>query len=87
MTRGVPPLTIEQKEIIKANPSIFAADIMKMQGMEGTTKRQIQDYQRRTGKSDEELLADDLEEYIGEYGLPKEYGSVMRYIRYLKSRT
>jgi len=86
MTRGVPALTIEQKEIIKANISKFAVDIMKMEGMEGTTKRQIRDYQRRKGKTEEEFLVDDMEEYIGEHGLPKEYGSVMRYIRYLKGR-
>jgi len=86
MTRGVPALTIEQKEIIKANPSKFAGDIMKMEGMEGTTKRQIQDYQRRKGKTDEEFLADNMEEYIRDHGLPKEYGCIMMYLRYLKRR-
>jgi len=86
MTRGAAPLTFEQKEIIKANISQFAADIMKMPGMEGTSRRQIQDYQRRKGKRDEEILIDDLEEYIGEHGLPQEFAAVMKYIRYLKGR-
>jgi len=86
MTRGVPALTIEQKEIIKENSLKFAEDIMKIPGMKGTTKRQIRDFMRRIEHSEEEYLANELEEYIEDHGLPKEHAGVMRYIRYLKRR-
>jgi len=86
MTRGVPPLTIAQKTIIQNNLSKFSADIMKLPGMEGTSRRQIQDYRKRIGTSDEEYLVDVLEEYIAVHGLPLEFSCIMRYIRYLKTR-
>jgi len=59
---------------------------MKLKGMEGTTRRQIRDFKRRLRDSDEDYLANELEEYIGVHGLPKEYAGVMRYIWYLKGK-
>lgn len=87
LTRGAAPLTDEQKSIIRKNPNLYAATIMTLPGMEGTTKRQIETYQRKPHEVNAQCLADALERYIGDNGLPQPYSSgVIGYIRYLRTR-
>ena len=79
------PLTRDQKEIIRHHRNLFAADIMKLPGMENTTKRQIQMYQRNPGPSEEQILAEAIETYVEKHGLASGYESVLAYAGYLKS--
>lgn len=86
MTRGI-GMTSAQKQICIENANKFPADICKMPGMEGTSSRQVADYLRKSRMPSEELqLADMLEKYIQNHGLPREYGSVLKYLSFLKSR-
>lgn len=86
MPRGV-GMTAAQKQICLDNADMFPALICKLPGMEGTTSRQIADFLRKQRQPSEELqLAEMLENYIQTHGLPREYGSVLKYIPYLKSR-
>lgn len=86
MTRGI-GMTSAQKQICKDNQNCFPADICKMPGMDGTTPRQIADYLRKIRQpSEESKLADMLEKYIQNHGLPCEYGAVLKYLSFLKSR-
>ena len=84
MTRGAAPLTLKQKEIILQNKEKFASAIALLPGMEGCTPRQINMFQKRIAGSKELFVADVLEEYLSENGVPKEYAAVVRYIRYLR---
>ena len=86
MTRGAPPLTIEQKEIIRSHPELYASQIIKLEGMEGTTKRQVEMYSRKPRDPEAKCLAECFEHYIEEHGLPYEYSSVYKYIKYLKAQ-
>ena len=81
------PLTIEQKTIIQENrEKMFASEIQRLPGMEGTTVRQIGDFLRRRGHVNPQKLADTLEEWIREDGLPANYASVMQYLKYLREK-
>ena len=84
MTRGAAPLTLKQKEIILDNREKFASAIAVLPSMEGCTPRQINMFQKRIDGNKELVLADMLEAYVAENGVPKEFGAVVRYIRYLR---
>ncbi len=84
------PLTPEQKRTICENRERFPADIARMPGMDGTTTRQISDYLRLhpAGEPNPHAeLADHLEEYIRQFGLPSKYGNVMAYVRYIRAQS
>lgn len=87
MTRGAPPLTEEQKAIIRDHPELYAAQIVKLKGMEGTTKRQVEMYAKKPRQPEAQCLAECLERYIEEHGLPSEYAPVFKFLRYLKTQT
>lgn len=86
MARGI-GMTGAQKQICIDNENKFPAEICKLPGMEGTSSRQVADYLRKYRKpSEERELADMLEDYIENHGLPREYGTVLKYVTYLRSR-
>jgi len=89
MTRGAPPLTVKQKDIIKEHMGkMFPVNICKMDGMEGTTKRQVADYIRSMPERvDAELVIWTLETWIETHGLKVDYSSgVMKFLRDLRNR-
>mgnify|MGYP001544816769 CR=1 FL=1 len=82
-------LTRTQKQIILENRNLFAANIARLPGMEGTSVRQISDFLRQhpAGQPNpHEELADHIERYIREHGLPAKHGGVMGYIKYLRDQ-
>jgi len=88
MTRAA-PLTAEQKKIIRDNVSkYFPADLVKMQGMEGTTTRQISDYiHTLTEYNPHAELADHIEQYIAANGLRQDCADgVMKFVKYLRGK-
>lgn len=88
MTRAY-PLTEAQKAIIENNLDLWEADVCKLEGMEGTTVRQVKDYRRRIvrfSESEHRNLADHIEQYIKHNGLPREYGIVLAYAQYLRRK-
>lgn len=88
MTRAY-PLTEAQKSIIENHLDLWDAELCKLDGMEGATVRQVKDYRRRITKdseSEHRKLADHIERYIRDNGLPREYGVVLAYAQYLKRK-
>lgn len=88
MTRAY-PLTDAQKAIIENNLDMWDADVCKLAGMEGTTVRQVRDHRRRISRmseSEHRKLADHIEQYIKENGLPREYGVVISWAQYLRRK-
>lgn len=88
MTRAY-PLTDTQKSIIEENLDLWDAGICKLTGMEGTTVRQVRDYRRRITResiSEHRKLADHIDEYIKQYGLPRQYGNVIAWARFLRGK-
>lgn len=88
MTRGY-PLTEAQKSIIESHLDEWDADICKLDGMQGTSVRQVKDYRRRIcrdSESEHRKLADHIEQYIRDNGLPREYGVVLAYAQYLRRK-
>ena len=82
------PLNPRQKQIIAENKDLFAADIIKLPGMENTSKRQVSDYQRELRNrpiSDAEVLAASIRDYIEKHGLPAQYNAVFGYVKYLEN--
>lgn len=87
MTAKARPLTPEQKKTIMNNRDKFPADIARLEGMAGTTPRQISDYLRQhpDGTPNPHAdLADAIENYIRQYGLPSKHGGVIEYIKHLR---
>ena len=85
MTRGV-SMTEKQKLICIAHESMFSEDIIKLDGMAGVSKRQVRDYLHLVAQHPEgRQLAERIEAYIEQNGLPKEFAAVIGYIRYLKT--
>lgn len=80
------PLTPEQKQIARSNPQLFAEQIAKLPGMEGTNKRQIADYLRRPVNNPYKDTADAIEKVISIDGLPRQYVGILEYVRYLRSK-
>jgi len=78
-----------QKDIINANINMFAAEIERIDGMQGVSRPIIKAYQKRTKESDNtndaEQLAEMIEGYIERHGLPVMYYDVVMYIKYLKT--
>lgn len=88
MTRAY-PLTDTQKSIIENNLDVWDTELCKLPGMENTTVRQVRDYRRRfmrESESEHRKLADHIEQYIKNNGLPREYGIVLTYAQYLKRK-
>lgn len=86
MARGI-GMTSVQKQICLDNAGMFPALIAKLPGMEGTTQRQIADYLRKKPtESQEHKLVEMLDDYIQTHGLPREYGSVLKYLEYLRAK-
>lgn len=88
MTRAY-PLTDTQKSIIENNLDVWDSELCKLPGMENTTVRQVRDYRRRfmrESESEHRKLADHIEQYIKNNGLPREYGIVLTYAQYLKRK-
>lgn len=88
MTRAY-PLTEAQKAIVEENLGLFDSKICQLKGMEGTTIRQVKDYRKRITResvSEHRQLADHIEQYIRQNGLPREYGAVISWARYLRGK-
>ena len=88
MTRAY-PLTDTQKSIIENNLDVWDAELCKLPGMENTTVRQVRDYRRRIlheSESEHRKLADHIDEYIKQYGLPRQYGNVIAWARFLRGK-
>ena len=88
MTRAY-PLTDTQKSIIENNLNVWDAELCKLPGMENTTVRQVRDYRRRIlheSESEHRKLADHIDEYIKQYGLPRQYGNVIAWARFLRGK-
>ncbi|MBE6506410.1 MAG: hypothetical protein E7Z72_00590 [Methanocorpusculum parvum] len=88
MTRAH-PLSDSQKRIIENNLGKWDKDICQLDGMAGTTPRQIADYRKRitrTSQSEHRQLAEHLQNYIRDNGLPSKYGAVISYIDYLQNK-
>lgn len=88
MTRAY-PLTDTQKSIIENNLDVWDAELCKLPGMENTTVRQVRDYRRRfmhESESEHRKLADHIDEYIKQYGLPRQYGNVIAWARFLRGK-
>lgn len=82
-------LTRDQKQIILDNRNLFAANIARLPGMEGSSVRQISDFLRQhpAGQPNpHQELADHIERHIREHGLPAKHGCVVGYIKYLRDR-
>lgn len=88
MTRAY-PLTDAQKTIIENNLELFDAQLIELEGMKGTTLRQVRDYRRRITRppqSEHAQLAELIEQYILKHGLPQQYGAVLSWARYLRQK-
>ena len=81
-------LSDAQKDIINANINLFAAEIERLDGMQGVSRPIIKAYQKRTKESDNtndaDQLAEMIEGYIERHGLPVTFQDIVRYIKYLK---
>lgn len=88
MTRAY-PLTDTQKSIIENNLDVWDTELCKLPGMENTTVRQVRDYRRRITRESRSVhreLADHIEQYIKDNGLPREYGAVISWAQYLRRK-
>ena len=76
----------EQKLICIEHRTMFPADIIGLEGMQGVTKRQVRDYLHRASPSAaSRILANQIESYIETHGIPLEHVSVLSYIKHLKT--